>query len=173
MERIQKPAVVGNIFSKVKALAIRTDPPAEKAWFDWLHRIDNYVVIMTVLVHVVSPLELILRRTPEARRPASACEERVKATKSGGGVQKQQSQERCFARHGGGRDGFGGSPFDAFFGGGMGGMPGGHPGMRRQQREPPNTSEYYEVLGVKKSASGAEIKKVRRWSEEQKERLGQ
>jgi DnaJ family protein A protein 2 len=50
----------------------------------------------------------------------------------------------------------GGSPFDAFFGGGMGG----HPGMRRQQREPANTSEYYEVLGVSKKASAAEIKKA-------------
>jgi len=53
----------------------------------------------------------------------------------------------------------GGSPFDAFFGGG--GMPGGHPGMGGgRQRKPVDTTEYYTVLGVEKSATGSEIKKA-------------
>jgi DnaJ family protein A protein 2 len=53
--------------------------------------------------------------------------------------------------------GGGGSPFDAFFGGG--GMPGGMGGMGRQ-REAADTQEYYDVLGVDKSKSCGEIKKA-------------
>mmetsp|Transcript_66218 Transcript_66218/g.149496 ORF Transcript_66218/g.149496 Transcript_66218/m.149496 type:complete len:227 (-) Transcript_66218:194-874(-) len=49
---------------------------------------------------------------------------------------------------------FGGMPFDD-----MGGMPGGMGGMGGP-REPANTTELYEVLGVEKSASAAQIKKA-------------
>jgi len=50
---------------------------------------------------------------------------------------------------------FGGSPFDAFFGG-MGG------GMGEQPQSPANTTEYYETLDVDKNASDADIKKAYR-----------
>lgn len=51
---------------------------------------------------------------------------------------------------------FGGMPFDD--------MPGhgGMPGMRGGPREPANTTELYETLGVEKSASAGEIKKAYR-----------
>jgi len=55
--------------------------------------------------------------------------------------------------------GGGGSPFDAFFGGGGGGMPG-MGGMGGRQREPVDTQEYYDILGVDKDATGAQIKKA-------------
>lgn len=53
---------------------------------------------------------------------------------------------------------FGGMPFEDF-----GGMPGGHghPGGRGgRAREPTNTSELYDILGVKKGATASEIKKA-------------
>lgn len=51
---------------------------------------------------------------------------------------------------------FGGMPFDE------GGMPGGHPGMRRASAEPPDTTELYKIIGVDKKATDAEIKKAYR-----------
>jgi len=58
---------------------------------------------------------------------------------------------------------FGGIPFEHFAGaipGGMGGMPG---GMRREKK-PVDNSEYYDLLGVPKTASETEIKKAFRKS---------
>jgi len=52
---------------------------------------------------------------------------------------------------------FGGMPFDE----GMGGHPG-MGGMGRQAREPANTTELYEHLGIPKTATAAEIKKAYR-----------
>jgi len=51
---------------------------------------------------------------------------------------------------------FGGMPFDEM----PGGMPGGRGGRGGASREPANTTELYEVLGVEKGAKTAEIKKA-------------
>ena len=52
---------------------------------------------------------------------------------------------------------FGGDPFEHMRGGGM---PGGMGGMGGGRREPVDTQEYYDTLGVKKTATPAEIKKA-------------
>ena len=49
---------------------------------------------------------------------------------------------------------FGGNPFEHFAG--MGGMPGGMPG----RGSPPDTMEYYNLLGVSRDAEDQEIKKA-------------
>lgn len=53
---------------------------------------------------------------------------------------------------------FGGNPFEHFAG--MGGIPGGIPGGMRGGGSPPDTMEYYNLLGVSREADDQEIKKA-------------